>query len=292
MNNFSQGIGHISIQIEQTHITFFEKILIALNGQMTEPTLYGWFHWLSLIALISACVITCVKAKNLTDKQFDIVLGSIAGLLIALEIYKQFNFAYNPDEDSWAFHWGAFPFQFCSTPMYIMLAAVFIKKQSIREALYCFLGTYGLFAGAAVMFYPSTVFTETIGINLQTMIHHGAMVVVGVMLYTCKKIPLSQRNVLKGAPVFIVLVVLALIMNILYGEFGNPDYDFNMFYISPYGSCLLPVFQAIQKALPYPIFLGLYIVGFTVAGYLMSLLAILGNKAAQKAEEKKHAENK
>ncbi len=292
MANFSQNIGHISIQIEQPNVTFFEKILTVLNAQMTEPSLYGWFHWLCLFALLGACALVCVKAKNLNDKQFDIVLGSIAGLLIALEIYKQFNFAYNPDDDSWAFHWGAFPFQFCSTPMYVMLAAVFIKKQSIREALYCFLGTYGLFAGAAVMLYPSTVFTETIGINLQTMIHHGAMVVVGVMMYTCRKIPASKQTALKGMPVFVVLVTIALIMNILYGEFGNPDYDFNMFYISPYGSCLLPVFEAIQKSVPYIVFLGLYIVGFTVAAYLMSLLAILGEKAAIKAEESKRTQNK
>ncbi len=292
MRNFSQGIGHIEIKIEPQNVTFFEKILAALNGQMTEPTLYGWFHWLCLFALVGACVLVCVKARNLTDKQFNIILGSIAGLLIALEIYKQLNFAYNPDEDTWAYEWGSFPFQFCSTPVYIMLASVFIKKQSIREALYCFLGTYGLFAGAAVMLYPSTVFIETIGINLQTMIHHGAMVVVGIMLYTSRRIPLSQRNVLKGAPVFIVLITLALIMNILYGEFGNPDYDFNMFYISPYSSCILPVFEAIQKALPYPIFLGLYIVGFTIAGYLMSLLAILGERIAIKANEKKHSVNK
>ena len=266
--------------------------IFAAEGDI--PPSYGSYHFMWVGITLAFAVFMVCAFKNLDDKAVRKLAGGFWIALVVLEIIKQLVFSLRVSDGSfvWDYAWYIFPFQFCSTPMYIMLAAVLIKKQSVREALYCFLGTYGLFAGAAVMFYPSTVFTETIGINLQTMIHHGAMVVVGVMLYTCKKIPFSQRNALKGAPVFIVLVALALIMNILYGEFGNPDYDFNMFFISPYGSCLLPVFDTLQKSLPYPIFLGLYIVGFTVAGYLMSLLAILGEKIAEKAEEKKHAENK
>lgn len=286
MDKVSQGIGYIGIQIEQTRVTFFEKILAFLDGRMTEPTLYGWFHWLCLFILVGACALVILKARKLSDKQFDIFLGVTSGILIAFEIYKQLNHAYNPSEDTWEFNWRVFPFQFCSTPMYVMLAAVLIKKQSVREVLYAFLGTYGLFAGAAVMLYPNTVFTDTIGINVQTMIHHGAMVVVGILLYITGKLPLSQKNALRGAPVFVVLVTLALIFNILYGEFGNPDYSFNMFFISPYESCELPVFDTLYEVLPYPIFLSLYIVGFTIAAYLMSLLAILVHKLAEKIKAK------
>jgi hypothetical protein len=147
----------------------------------------------------------------------------------------------------------------------------------------------GLFAGAGVMLYPATVFTETIGINFQTMIHHGAMVVVAVMLYASGKVPISYKTALRGIPVFLILVALALIMNLLYGQFGDPDYSFNMFFISPYGGGELPIFTEIQEAVPYPIFLSLYIIGFTIVAFLMPLLALLLHKAMGKIDKKKTA---
>ncbi len=287
MQVFSPNIGQIGIQIQQTRITFFEKILAVLDGKMPEPTMFGWYHWLCLFATLGLCVLVCLKARNLSDKRFNLILGLTSALLITLEIYKQLNHAYDWENDTWAYNWRVFPFQFCSTPMYVMLAAVLIKNQKIREALYCFLGTYGLFAGTAVMLYPTTVFTETIGINLQTMIHHGAMVVIGIMMYTSGKVPLTHKSVLRGVPVFVILVTLALIANILYGEFGDPEGTFNMFFISPYYPCELPVFDSLYRSIPYPLFLAAYILGFSVAAYLMLLLAMLGAKIELKLKNAK-----
>ena len=45
--------------------------------------------------------------------------------------------------------------------------------------------------------------------------------------------------------------------------------DFNMFYISPYLNNVLPVLSEIQPRVPYPIYLCIYIIGFTLVAALV-----------------------
>ena len=105
-------------------------------------------------------------------------------LITVLEIYKQINFSFHVDgiQILFDYQWYAFPFQFCSTPMYIGLLAAVVRSKSLHMRLCSYLATYALFAGICVMAYPSTVFIDTVGINIQTMIWHGSMITVGIVL--------------------------------------------------------------------------------------------------------------
>ena len=261
-------------------MNFFEKILQVLDAKMSEPNMYGWFHILALLALIGLVVLVVFKCRNINDKAFRIIILSTAITLIVLEIYKQFNFSYDPNTDTWGYEWYAFPFQFCSSPMYVLLVIGCLKECKFREYLCCFMATFGLFAGIGVMLYPSTVFTETIGINIQTMVHHGSMVVIGVLMYITGKVKLEHKTILKGGAVFGVLVVMALVMNIIFHYFGDGS-TFNMFFISPFAaSCDIPVanlifIPATESVILYIVFLFGYILGFGVAGYVMLLIAML-----------------
>lgn len=266
--------------------SIFEQLLAFLDGKMTAPTSYGWFHILCLALVVVGCVIVFLKARNISDKQLDLVLLSVASALFLLEVYKQLNYSYDWEADSWGYQWYAFPFQFCSTPMYVMFAAVFIKNEKARRSMYAFLATYGLFAGTAVMIYPNDVFTKTIGVNVQTMVHHGSMIVIGVLMYVSGRAKLNHKTVLYGLPTFAILTASAMTMNILYEFFGDPEQTFNMFYISPYYDCTLPVLSIIYPLVPYPVFLVIYTFGFTLAGYVMSLIAIAANAIYQKQTAK------
>ncbi len=62
-----------------------------------------------------------------------------------------------------------FPFQFCSTLMYIGLLAVLIINQRVHKALCAYLCTFAIFAGTAVMIYRDDVYASIVGINIQTM---------------------------------------------------------------------------------------------------------------------------
>ncbi len=278
MGNFVtqfQGISHL---LAQTKVTFFESILAILDQRMTRPTLYGWYHLLCLGIVILLSLFFVLVGKKMTAKSVNGVLKCAAITLLLFEVYKQLNYSYNVSEDTWGYQWYAFPFQFCSTPMYVMLLAGCLKKGKLRNCLCSFLATYGLFAGTAVMLYPGDVFISTIGINIQTMVHHGMMVVIGVMMYASGSAKFSHSTIFKGLPIFACLVGLALGMNALYHQYGPADQTFNMFYISPYYPCTLPVLSTIYPLVPYPAFLCIYVFGFTIAGYVMSLFAMLFGK--------------
>ncbi len=259
-----------------TDLSLLQKFAAALDGKMPAPQTFGVFHFICLALVLTACVVVCLTCRKISDKQYDVFLAITATVLILLELYKQFNFSYEWETDTWSYSWYAFPFQFCSTPLYVLpLALIFRKKQKIRDALRAFLATYALFAGLAVMIYPGNVYVETIGINLQTMIHHGSMPIVGVLTFASGKAKAAHTTVLKALPVFLIAASVALTLNLVFYHFVDPTQGFNMFFISPYETCSLPVLDQIQTLVPYPVFLLVYLVGFTAAGYLISLPVIL-----------------
>ena len=253
-------------------MNFFERILNFLDGQMTRPLPYGWFHLLAFGVIIALTIFMAVKYKNSTDKQNRRILLTFAIVMIVLEIYKQLNFSYNGATDVWNYRWYAFPFQFCSVPMYVFLIAALIKKGKVQDALFAFLGTYALFAGLAVMLYPVDVFTSTIGINIQTMVHHGLILVAGVYLIASGRVKLEHKTILKAAIVFVIVFTLAFIMNEVH-EALNIEGNFNMFFISRHGVNHLPILNQIFATAPYLVFLAAYLFGFTLVAYIILMCA-------------------
>ena len=267
------------------------NFLFWLQGEMTTPTLFGWFHILCLILLIGLCVVIYIFRKKISRKCVNLILLLIA--MILLEVYKQIVFSFNYVVGSggissyWDFQWYAFPFQFCSTPMYIMLLAGALRKGKVYNCLISYLATFSLFAGLLVMLYPGNVFISMIGINIQTMICHGGMFAIGFLLLATKSVKLNFSTLLKAALVFIVMVVLALIMNTIWHYCGNGE-DFNMFYIGPFIECSLPLLDIIYKSTHYLVFLIIYILGFTLASGLMLLFAKLFSLLENMIYKKNH----
>ena len=250
--------------------------------------MYGWFHLLFFAGSIAAGVWLCIKHKQADEKFVRKLLLVVFGLSLVLEIYKQFNYTFSYDGVSIIadYQWYAFPFQFCSTPMYVGLLAGFLRKGKVRDALYTYLATYALFAGLCVMIYPAQVFISTIGINVQTMICHGSMITVGMYLLYAQHDKLEHRTVLKAIPVFACLIAAAMVMNEIAHVTGLLEREtFNMFYISPYCEGTLPVYSLVQKVVPYPWSLVIYIVIFTLAAYIMLLFGMLAKKLSANKKE-------
>lgn len=271
-------------------MNFFEKILKALDGSMPRPVSFGWFHFLCLGIVIVAAVLLAWFGRKTTDKQNRIIMLVLSLTMIIFEIYKQLNYSYTWTTDTWSYQWYAFPFQFCSTPMFIGLIAACIPKGRVQEAMFCFLGTFGLFAGLSVMLYPNDVFINTIGINIQTMLHHGIMLIMGVYVLSSGRAKLKWTTILKASIVFVALTAMAIIMDIIYVKAGG-NQTFNMFYISPYFECTLPVLSLIYLKVPYYVFLPIYILGFMLAGFVILLIAMGINWIIQKAKNNKSKKN-
>jgi hypothetical protein len=246
------------------------RILEFLDGQMQTPTLYGWFHLLALAIVVTGATIAAIKLKNISEKKLRVVLIVFSSVLLLFEVYKQLNFSYH---SNWDYQWYAFPFQFCSTPMYVGLFAGLTKNARLREALIAFLATYGLFSGAAVMFYPSTVFIQTIGINIQTMVHHGGMAIIGVGLLV-NQVKLEPRTLIKAASVFAVTMVMAMAMNQIHNRFIQEG-TFNMFFINPLHENGIPVLSLFQPLVSHQMFLLIYFFGFSLCAFIVLGFAIL-----------------
>lgn len=270
---------------------FLGGLLDLLNAKMEVPDMYGGFHIFFFAVSILAGIVLCRRCPK-PDAAFVRKLLLIVSLVvIGLEIYKQVNFSFRYDGERIRFdyQWYAFPFQFCSTPMYIGLLSALTRSKHLHECFSAYLSTYGLFAGLCVMFYPSTVFVDTIGINIQTMICHGSMVTIGIYLLFSGYVKTERQTIFKALPVFFALVGMAMAMNEIAYQTGLLNTEtFNMFFISPYCAPELPVYSLIQGVVPYPWCALIYIAGFTAAGSLLLLMAGVMNHIILKHGKHRH----
>ena len=285
------GMAGLTLSVSKPK-RFFKRVLAVLDSQMTEPVPFGWFHFLFLALTALACAFVIYKCRNIKETQLRKVLFSTSIVLIVLEIYKQINCSYNVDEDTWSYAWSAFPFQFCSSPLYIMPLAAIIRREGLRKRLYAFLGSYCLVAGLVVMLYPTTVFTSTIGVNLQTMIHHGAMIVIAVLLLVSNTFPLNARGLVLALPVFLILCAMAMAMNGLYILWGDSAQNFNMFYISPANEPPADILVTLLEYIPYIVYLLGYLAFFTLGAYLVLLFTrLLYQKCGKERAKNAQLEN-
>lgn len=269
-------------------MSFFESVLRILDTTMETPLPYGEFHLFALGLMVVTTVILAVFGRKHDFRRVRGTVLAVAIIVILFEIYKQINYSFTVDESGikFDFQWYAFPWQFCSTPMYVGLLAGLTRKGKVHDAACAYLATFAVFAGLCVMVYPGDVFIPTIGINIQTMVCHGTMIVIGVYLLASGHVKLEHKTILKAIPVFVAVVTVAVIMNEVAHTTGLLETDtFNMFYISPYCDPHLPVYSLVQEAVAFPWCLVIYVVAFSLAAYLMLLIPMGIRKLALTAKK-------
>ncbi len=256
---------------------FIIGTLSILNAKMETPTFLGWFHILWIVLTVAVMVYCCVCRRNDSEERVHRVVLWTSVVVILLEVYKQVNytFGYSTGTVVADFQWYAFPFQFCSMPMYVGLLMGITKRGKIHNALSAFLATYSMFAGLCVLIYPNDVFVPTIGINVQSMICHCSMIVLGAYLLATGYVKAEHKTILKATPVFAIAVTIAAILNEIAHATGLLETEtFNMFFISPHCDPSLPVYSLVQQVVPFPFCLIIYIAAFTLAAYLILLLSM------------------
>lgn len=260
-------------------MSFVNIFVDILRFRVDQPDLYGIFHIVSLVLCFAIAIIgvlRCPRPSELTIRHILLVTSLV---VIGLEVYKQVALTFNFDKSSLSvdYPWYIFPFQFCSTPMYVGLAAALVSNGKIHRCLCAYLATFSLFAGLAVMFYPSTVFVEFLGINIQTMVCHGVMVALGIYLLFSGYVRPEPRTLLRAIPVFMTLITIAMVMNEIAHRTGLLKTDtFNMFFISPYCAPSLPVYSQVQAVVSFPWSIVIYILGFSLAaGIVLGLSALI-----------------
>ena len=245
---------------------FIRGFLSFLTLDMTEPTSYGWFHFLFVAIMLGLTIFLCLKFRNANDKVFRRIVLICWIVMIVLEVYKQFEFSYSIKETTieWDYQWYAFPYQLCSTPLYALPFVIFMKNSKFRDAFIAYMTTFSLFGGLVTFIYPEQVFVETIGINIQTMTHHGLQIVLGIFFIVYARKKFTIKYYLSGIPVFASFISIALILNEIFVATAATDETFNMFYISRHFDCTLPLLDMVYDKLWYGLFLMLYVFGLVL----------------------------
>lgn len=254
------------------------KVLFFLQKEMIEPVAFGWFHWLC-IGLMFAAIYFLYKKKNThSEKQLKIILGMYGGVVLVLEILKQISWTvtYNivTSEFIYDYQWYAFPFQLCTTPMFVSLICLFLKKGKIRDCLLSYMAYTTILGSITTIIMPDSCLVSDILINIHTMWLHLGSFVVSVYLLMSGEVNINLQSWKKSIPVFLGFTTIANILNVIVYQSGVLNGEtFNMFYISPYFISSLPVFNTIQQNVPYVIFLMTYILALILGSFIIYQIA-------------------
>lgn len=252
-------------------MNFFERLLLFLQSTMNTPKVFGYFHIIWIILTIVSIIFLYQKRNKINLKTVLLVYGIIA---LLLEVLKQLIWSFNYDNITgivtWDYQWYAFPFQLCTTPIYISLACAFMKDGKVRKALLSYMAYFTILGSIATIIIPDSCFTSDILVNIHTMWLHCGSLVVSVYLLLTNKVETNIINLKRSINVFLILVGVALSLNIIiYNTDILNGETFNMFFISPYFESTLPVFNIIYAYVPYLVFLITYIVVLTLGASLI-----------------------
>jgi hypothetical protein len=156
-----------------------------------------------------------------------------------------------------------------------------------------FASTFCLFGGAVVVLYPGTVFNTLVLINVQSMVHHGLQVLIGISLIVYYRKKFTWKFFLLGLIVYALLISIAQVMNAVIPPFIGDEWEFNMFYISWKYPCILPLLSIIYTKVPYFAFFLLYLLGFiavaaiefSIAKLVLFLSALRRKRALKKVAD-------
>ena len=241
-----------------------ENLLHFLQGRMEEPEVISWFHLIALIPIVALAILIPLFFKNSKEKTYKRILFIFWVVLIILEIFKQLVKSYHYGDPSyWEYSVRDFPFSICSMPYYFIPIILFVNKEKhpkIVDAATGYLCLITLAAGFVVCIYPKMATSTLIYINIQTFIHHGSQVILGIFIFVWNRKNIAIKTFYRSLIAFAITAVIAILINVAF----YPHF-INMFFINPTRITNLPIGNIVQEKAGYPV----YLIGF------LSLIALL-----------------
>lgn len=264
-------------------MNLFERIVDSLKFEMETPKPFGWFHLICIMLMLIAIIFLYKKRNSYSDKQLKLVLGVYGITALILEIIKQVIWSFEFDSITntgvWDYTWYAAPFQLCTTPIYVSIICLFLKKGKIRDSLLSYMAFTTILGSFMTIILPESCFCRTTLVNIHTMWLHLGSFVVSIYLLMTKEVEIKKHNLIKGLIVFLIFVGIAMYLNIVIYNLGILNGEtFNMFYISPYFTSHLPVYETVQKSVPYLIYLLFYIFTIFMGSLIVYYIANFTNR--------------
>lgn len=238
--------------------------------QVEKPAMFGAFHLICLAVIIIAAVAVSVGFKNCSDKTYRRVIFVCWLICLILEIIKQpvksLQWGDNP---YFRYSFYDFPFHLCSTIYYIAPALFLMKREkhpAVYDALCWFCGIFVLYGGIVVVLYNDLVMSETLFINVQSMVHHGIQIVLGVFIVVRNRKNLNIYSYLKALAVLGVYTALAIAVNVLLTPVAD---GIDMFYVNPFEVSVLPVINEIHRNAGFIPYLAVYLAIVALFGFIV-----------------------
>ena len=261
-----------------------DEFLHFLQGEMPEPGVFSWFHLIVLIPIIALAIFIPFKFKNCSEKVYkNILLFSWISLLV-LEVLKQLIRSFHYGSPSyWEYSYRDFPFALCSMIYYFIPIILFVDKEKhpkIVDTAIGYMSFITFMAGLIVVFYSEMATTTLIYINVQTFIHHGSQVILGIFIYVWNRKSVTIKTYYRSMIAFLVTVIIAIGFNLIF--YPNPC---DMFFINPTRITRLPIGKTIQENAGYAVFLICYIHAVAI----LSFIAYISETSIYKLVLKKKA---
>ncbi|MCM1260860.1 MAG: YwaF family protein [Prevotella sp.] len=230
---------------------------------------YGIAHIVICILTILFSIFFLKWGKRASINTTKKVIFAFGIFFFCLELYKQLFFHVFEKRDG--YKWSLFPFQFCSTPLYFCLITPLLPHQG-RKFIFSFLAFYGFLGGFSVLLFPETVLSVEVTITMQSLIWHGAMVVLACYLIGACDFGQQYKEIYPGTIVFLVITAMALTMDIVFEQFKvryQLTDTFNMFFISPYYKSNVLVLSTIWEKTNWCVFFACYVFGIMLAATVL-----------------------
>lgn len=250
--------------------TLLESTLRVTAWPMTPPTPYSAFHILltffgaGLAVFFARIFSKKIRSMISPEPYFRRILFFCGVILALMELYKQ-AFLY-VIEFGGHFDWWYFPFQLCSIPMYICLAAPFLRSEQALRRAATFLQDFALLGGIMALAVPPGLMHPYWTMTLHGFIWHFILLYLGFLSCMTGIAGHTGRDYMEILPFFSLCCLIACAINIAAG----PTADADMFYISPFHPSSQPVFHEIACAIG--VFWGnlLYVVSMAAGGFLFN----------------------
>jgi len=266
-----------------------EEFLHLLQTEIEKPGVFSLFHLIALIPIIAGAILLPYFLKDTSEKVYKRVLFFSWITLIILEIFKQLvkSFQYG-DPSYWKYSTRDFPFSLCSMIHYFLPIVIFFDRKKfpkIVDTAIGYLCLISLAAGVVVCIYSDLAVSKYIYVSIQTFIHHGSQVILGIFIYVWNRRNVTIKTFYRSMIAFVITAIVAIIINVLVSSFTS---DFiNMFFINPMIITNLPIGNVVQEKAGYPVFLIGYLSLIALVSYLTYLIETSIYKVLLKRNAKK-----
>ncbi len=247
--------------------------------EMERPKAYGPFHLIFFFAGLAVCLLGAWLLRKCSDRCSRAVLLTAGGVLIATEVYKQLFYTFVIGGSS--YQWWIFPFQLCSVPMYLCIAAGLLPECRARQYMLDFMVSYNLMGGAIAFLEPSGLCHEYWSLTLHAFVWHMLLVFVGLQLGFSGKAGRRISDFKNAVVMYCALCAVAFCINLVLWRVSEGT--INMFYVGPRNSPII-VFKEISERLGWYVNTPIYMLANTLAALgFFCLFALPRQKRAKLA---------